>query len=213
MRKTTLMMTLAVMALAITGTAFAAAGDSCNEAISIQKGSTYGNLGGGGSRWFVFDSTVNGRFPVNTSMPGTQFDTRIAVFGACGGAPIVEGVTGGGRRAHAMVDGFPGQRFYIEVGSMGGSGQFELAVNDPRLGPACVPTAGDGDCFLDNGTPECEDICGGPPCDGGCCEAICLADSFCCDTAWDQICADAAIALGTPCMAIPVELKNFSVGD
>ena len=35
---------------------------------------------------------------------------------------------------------------------------------------------------------------GGLGCDDATCETtICAADSFCCDTQWDQICADAAL--------------------
>jgi hypothetical protein len=44
-----------------------------------------------------------------------------------------------------------------------------------------------GDCFIANGTPGCDDV--------ECCEAVCAADPFCCDTAWDQLCADQAFAL------------------
>ncbi|MCH7701439.1 MAG: hypothetical protein IID37_07100 [Planctomycetes bacterium] len=45
---------------------------------------------------------------------------------------------------------------------------------------------GNGDCCdpLGNGTPGCDDV--------ACCEAICAADSFCCDISWDGICASAA---------------------
>ena len=41
-----------------------------------------------------------------------------------------------------------------------------------------------GSCFKPNGSPYCNDA--------ACCETVCLADAFCCDTEWDQICADAA---------------------
>ncbi|MCH2161743.1 MAG: hypothetical protein MK085_07700 [Phycisphaerales bacterium] len=41
-----------------------------------------------------------------------------------------------------------------------------------------------GSCEIANGTPYCSDE--------ACCEAICDADPFCCDTEWDQICADAS---------------------
>jgi len=211
MKKANLIVCMAATMLVIAGAAWAAPGDSCNEAIVAQTGSTFGDLGAGNSRWYRFDAVADGRFPINTSMPGTDFDTRIAVFGACGGAPIAENAGGGGRRAHTMVSGFPGMQFFVEVSRIGGGGsRFELAINEVRLGPPCNPTAGDGDCFVDTGTPQCEDTCGGPGC-VGCCNAICTLDAFCCDTSWDQICADAAIALGTPCVAIPVELKNFEI--
>ncbi len=50
--------------------------------------------------------------------------------------------------------------------------------------PVCGKGA--GDCFIANGTPGCDDV--------ECCEAICAADTFCCDTEWDGICADAALS-------------------
>ena len=53
-----------------------------------------------------------------------------------------------------------------------------------------TPCPGDGDCFIANGTPGCDDE--------ACCEAICAQDPFCCDVEWDQICADAAINLCGP---------------
>ncbi|MGP1346737.1 MAG: di-heme oxidoredictase family protein [Phycisphaerales bacterium] len=55
---------------------------------------------------------------------------------------------------------------------------------DSVVEPGCgSPDA--GDCCVANGTPFCNDA--------ACCELICAADPFCCDTQWDQICADAAI--------------------
>ncbi len=46
----------------------------------------------------------------------------------------------------------------------------------------CGPGA--GDCCESNGTPGCED--------SACCDTVCAADPFCCDTTWDGICADIA---------------------
>ena len=43
---------------------------------------------------------------------------------------------------------------------------------------------GEGNCFEPNGTPGCNDTF--------CCKAVCTADPFCCNTGWDQLCADAA---------------------
>ena len=54
-------------------------------------------------------------------------------------------------------------------------------------GPCPFPTAcgaAAGDCYLSNGTPGCVDL--------ECCAAICAIDPFCCDSTWDQICADEA---------------------
>ncbi len=44
---------------------------------------------------------------------------------------------------------------------------------------------GMGDCCMANGTPGCDD--------GDVQNCVCAADAFCCDTDWDQICADQAI--------------------
>ncbi|MHC5004828.1 MAG: hypothetical protein ACYTJ0_17090, partial [Planctomycetota bacterium] len=41
-----------------------------------------------------------------------------------------------------------------------------------------------GSCLEDNGTPSCSDL--------NCCNTVCDIDPFCCDTAWDGICADEA---------------------
>ena len=44
-----------------------------------------------------------------------------------------------------------------------------------------------GDCCTPNGTPYCTNET--------CCEQICTVDSFCCATAWDQVCAEQAQVL------------------
>lgn len=61
------------------------------------------------------------------------------------------------------------------------------------------PACGDpdtGDCCEANGTPFCNDA--------ACCEAICAVDPFCCETNWDQLCADQAIADCGICDVTPV---------
>ncbi|MHC5026856.1 MAG: hypothetical protein ACYTGR_08885 [Planctomycetota bacterium] len=57
--------------------------------------------------------------------------------------------------------------------------------------------AGGGDCCTANGTPGCDD----PTCQA----LICAADPFCCDTSWDQICANAAIDQCAVCAPDPCE--------
>jgi hypothetical protein len=49
-------------------------------------------------------------------------------------------------------------------------------------GGLCPPSK--NDCCVANGTPGCADT--------ACCEAVCAIDAFCCDTAWDSICAGEA---------------------
>jgi len=48
-----------------------------------------------------------------------------------------------------------------------------------------------GDCCAANGTPACSDA--------ECCNLICGQDPFCCNTQWDQICANAAATQCTVC--------------
>ena len=52
-----------------------------------------------------------------------------------------------------------------------------------------LPSA--GSCCTARTTPSCSDAL--------CCEAICSLDGFCCDTSWDQSCADAAVILCGDC--------------
>ncbi|MHC4909218.1 MAG: hypothetical protein ACYTF9_05810, partial [Planctomycetota bacterium] len=66
------------------------------------------------------------------------------------------------------------------------------------IGMACPDAVGqdcpgDGDCCSSNGSAGCEDL--------ACCNAVCGADAFCCDTAWDGICATAALKLCGVCGA------------
>jgi len=70
-------------------------------------------------------------------------------------------------------------------------------------GPPASCGIGAGDCFSDNMSPGCDDIV--------CCTAICTADPFCCDTEWDQICADAAAA--EPSCFAAVGACCFSAGN
>jgi len=51
------------------------------------------------------------------------------------------------------------------------------------------PTA--GNCYTANGTPGCSN--------GACCETVCASDPYCCDTAWDSICASSATSLCGNC--------------
>ncbi|MCP3905186.1 MAG: hypothetical protein GY715_16295 [Planctomycetes bacterium] len=73
-----------------------------------------------------------------------------------------------------------------DCAAAGGLAWFEndfcVLVLCPEPPEVCGPGA--GDCFVNNGTPGCEDI--------ECCEAVCAVDPFCCETTWDGICAGQA---------------------
>jgi len=204
MRASKLVTILVITVVAAVAPLSAAPGDSCGEAISVLPGVTGGDLASG-SRWYGFEAGRDGSIPFNTSLPGTEFETRLSIYGGCGGSPIGTSDGDPPRKAHLVLDAFNGQQFFIEVSSVnGGGGHFELAVDAQTFGPQCP---GVGDCFSANGSVSCDDTCSASPCPG-CCDTICTADAFCCSTDWDQICADAAIAA---CVVIPVDLKNFEI--
>jgi hypothetical protein len=64
---------------------------------------------------------------------------------------------------------------------------------EPYCPPACDP-ANPNDCFVGGPGPGCNNV--------ECCETVCCVDPFCCDVAWDGICASEAQQLcGKPCPA------------
>jgi hypothetical protein len=86
----------------------------------------------------------------------------------------------------------------------------EYAIHLKATGP--VPSA----CAVEN-TESCFDLHPTPFCsDGGCCELVCLEDSFCCEVTWDASCVDHAFTLCTepPCTQnCPGDLDlNGSIG-
>ena len=70
----------------------------------------------------------------------------------------------------------------------------DLAIGlcDPGACGSVCP--GSGDCGAPNGTPGCDDI--------ECCEKVCAADPFCCDSKWDDQCAAEAAVL-CACITCP----------
>lgn len=49
-------------------------------------------------------------------------------------------------------------------------------------GPCGIP--GSGSCYIANGSPGCDD--------SECCEGVCAADAYCCNTEWDSLCSSMA---------------------
>ncbi len=201
-------LTIALVAgLSLAGAA--TAGDTCSGATSLLEGVTGGNLGGADSQWYSFAPGVSAEFAINTNYAGTDFIAAIGVFGSCGG-PMLDGNQGSVDRnafVRMALDG--GQTYYIQVGrannsSSGGASAFQLGVNVSEVPTGCPL---DGDCFAANGTPGCDDTCGGPPCPG-CCALICAIDPFCCTNSWDSVCQGDAF---TQCTVVPVELQSIDV--
>jgi len=66
----------------------------------------------------------------------------------------------------------------------------EICAEDALSNPACTSDAcgpDAGPCDVANGTPGCEDA--------NCCNTVCGIDAFCCDSEWDQACANLASSL------------------
>ncbi|MCZ6834671.1 MAG: hypothetical protein O7G85_02760 [Planctomycetota bacterium] len=59
-----------------------------------------------------------------------------------------------------------------------------------------------GDCFTNNGTPGCYSL--------PCTQTICEVDPYCCNTQWDQLCADQALTLCSP--ACPGDIPFVTPG-
>ena len=76
-----------------------------------------------------------------------------------------------------------------------GDGLIDCADDDCTFEPSC--DAGDGECCLSNGSPGCEDEVGE--------DCVCALDPFCCNVAWDAICADEyESACGGVCTGVEV---------
>jgi len=123
----------------------------------------------------LLDAT-NCNTPIVLAFGSADNSQVISPAGAClGPGTYVVFVATGHPDGSAVLNGYPC-----------GSGD-----NDYVVSLSCVPTScaqcGDqaaGDCCSANGTPFCDDA--------DCCNAVCAIDPFCCQTEWDQLCADQA---------------------
>ena len=178
----------------------APANDSCIGAIEVFEGLTpFDNTSATDSNaaascgpiesdlYFYYTATGTGDLTVQTCT--TTFASVWAAYDGCGcpvGTEIACPING------FCFDTFPvieGNCYLIRVGSDPGFGggvgtgdlDISLAVETPCGDP------GAGSCLEPNGTPGCDD--------SDCCTLVCDSDAYCCDNLWDQICADAAIAM------------------
>jgi len=147
-----------------------------------------------------FTAGQTGDYQLDTCGTGA-FDTGIEIWSDCpdaGGTMLACNDDGGGCAAFSSKITFAmtaGTTYVIRVGGWQGAiGATDLNITFIGDAPGCGDP-GTGDCCVANGTPFCEDA--------ACCTQICAADAFCCDTQWDQICANAAIAGCTNCQVAP----------
>jgi hypothetical protein len=150
--------------------------------------------------WFSFTAAATGDYILETCSGSAPFDTGIEVYDLCpekGGTLLACNDDGFGCAAFSSqlsLSLTEGVTYLIRVGGWAGAtGATELIISSGSL-PGCGDP-GSGDCCVANGTPFCEDA--------SCCSLICAADAFCCETEWDQVCANAAIAQCTGCQIDP----------
>ncbi len=137
--------------------------------------------------WYSFTAPASGTaFLSLCDTPASSFnvDTGMNIYsGSCGSLVEVEGACGvdecGPNEFYSQICAnnlTPGQTYFVVVYQQGepgfsAPGQYRLQIFDQCLSNCCEAWGGQG-------------------CDDPVCEAtICAADPFCCDTAWDAICA------------------------
>ncbi len=59
-----------------------------------------------------------------------------------------------------------------------------LCANEAAINCGNCGDAGAGNCFVPHPTPGCDDL--------DCCKTVCVIDPFCCETGWDDLCANEA---------------------
>jgi hypothetical protein len=202
---------LGVATLDLGARAAHATGESCDRAIEATEGVTPGELAGESAQWYAFTAPAAAAlsdYAIHAHDPQTTFTATLALHDACDALPLAtDGGSPPDRNAFLRAPLAPDAIYYVRVASAGGGGgAFRLAILAAGQGGMCGDT-GTGGCFLENGSPFCDDTCGGPPC-SGCCAAICAADPFCCDVEWDEKCVGEAMLT---CDVVPVDLQLFEV--
>jgi hypothetical protein len=151
--------------------------------------------------WFSFTATQTGDYNLETCSGLAPFDTGIEAYDNCpdlGGLLIGCNDDGTGCAAFASSLNVPmvaGNTYIIRVGGWNGAiGATDLVITFVGDAPSCGDAAL-GSCCEAQTVPFCNDA--------ACCTQICAADAFCCDTQWDQVCANAAIAGCTNCQVAP----------
>ena len=141
--------------------------------------------------WFSYTATASGEFNA-WLCNGTSYDSKLAIYEGTG-CPTEDPIACSDDSCLLVskISGIQvsaGNSYTIRVGGYGakaGPGILTLFYGDPPspCGPpnhrCCSP-----------GGPGCNDV--------KCCEAVCAADPFCCDIAWDVLCVAAADSLCGP---------------
>jgi hypothetical protein len=146
--------------------------------------------------WYNYTAT-NGIDPINISLCGSLYDTRVALYDGCGICPGSDAnliqCNDDACGLQSQISGLTlvaGNCYTIRIGGFTtatGTGNLSITYGAP---PSPCGNAGHDCCTT--GAPGCDDV--------DCCNAVCAADSFCCDTAWDALCVDQVDTLcAAPC--------------
>jgi hypothetical protein len=138
--------------------------------------------------WYNYTASCTGT--VTVSLCGSGFDTKLTVYDGCTCPAVVAATLACnddfcGLQSQVTFSATQGNCYKIRVGGFGaatGAGTMNISCGGGGGG-------GCGDCESPNpnGLPGCSDDT---------CEAIvCAVDAFCCNTAWDSICAGEATDL------------------
>jgi hypothetical protein len=146
--------------------------------------------------WYNYTATATDL--LNISLCGSLYDTRVAIYDGCGVCPptAILACNDDSCGLQSQITGISvtsGNCYTIRVGGYDiatGSGNMNLSFGTP---PGPCGNAGHGCCVT--GGPGCDDV--------ACCEAVCAADPFCCETAWDTICVgEVATFCAEPCPSV-----------
>ncbi|MFM7261167.1 MAG: hypothetical protein ACKO3W_11240 [bacterium] len=147
------------------------------------------------ARYYVFTASETATYRVSTCNQAA-WDTRLAVLGSCDpSSAIACNDDGAGCAAFSSLLNFAATaktQYIIVIGGYNannaGTGtvtiEIPVACGDPKAGECCTAQTGSAACN-----------------DEACCTSVCAADTYCCDTEWDQLCADAAAFLCSACGA------------
>ncbi len=158
--------------------------------------------------YYRFTPTQDGIWTATTCNTAA-WDTRLAVMGSCDPFSTVACNDDGAGCANfssvVEFDGVTGTEVVIAVGGYSAA-DAGVGVVTMVYGSTII-SCGDplaGDCCVAGTAPACNDE--------ACCTSVCTADAFCCDTQWDQICADQAAFLCGACGAGSCKIGSGS-GD
>jgi len=158
--------------------------------------------------WYFHTATSTGALTVTVTPDAkTNWETQLAVYEGCvcndlndpeplACAPLGESLT---------LEVTNGTCYFIRLG-----GTFGGPTGTGTLAVEAVPDACNNavnNCLEPAGTAGCGDL--------SCCAIVCQTDPACCDTAWDQACADVAqfICPPLPCPAIDIAGANVDEAE